>query len=83
VFKGKSPMLPAARIRELGYKFVLCTDVLLAVAHTLEEFYAEMKADGTCAAMGDQMMSFDDFNAFMGLNEVAELDRRYGGGGGA
>ncbi|MSO93971.1 MAG: oxaloacetate decarboxylase [Rhodospirillales bacterium] len=79
VFKGKSPMLPAARIRELGYKFVLCTDVLLAVARTLEEFFAEMKSDGTCAAFGDRMMAFDDFNTFIGLDAVAALDRRYGG----
>ena len=79
VFKGKSPMLPAARIRALGYKFVLCTDVLLAVADTVSEFFKEMKSAGTCAGFGDRMMSFDDFNDLIGLGRVSALDRRYGG----
>ena len=77
-FGGKSPTFSARFLQELGYKFVQCPDIIFPVARILRNFYAEIAASGTYEKLTDQMVSFDEFNAMVGLDRVAEMDRKYG-----
>ncbi len=78
-YGGKSPLLPAKRIAEMGYKFVLFTDALYAVSKTLIELYDEIKRSGTYLGYGERMLPFDEFNKLLDLDRVAALDEKYGG----
>jgi 2-methylisocitrate lyase-like PEP mutase family enzyme len=77
-YGGKSPTLDAEKIAELGYKFLLCPDVVFAVSKTLCELYGEVRRAGTYAALADRMVTFGEFNELVDLATVAELDRRFG-----
>lgn len=78
-YGGKSPLLPAERVAEMGYKFILFTDALYAVSKTLIELYDEIKRNGTYLGYAERMLPFDAFNELMGLEKVAALDKKYGG----
>ncbi len=77
-YGGRSPTPDAASIERLGYRFLLLPDVVFAVARTLSELYAEVRARGTYAGLADRMATFEQFNRLIGLDEVAGLDRRFG-----
>jgi 2-methylisocitrate lyase-like PEP mutase family enzyme len=74
---GKSPLLPAAEIAALGYRFIQCPDVVFNVAHALAAAYGAIAAEGTYAAVADRMMPFHAFNEMLGLDEIAARERRY------
>ncbi|MDA1355406.1 MAG: oxaloacetate decarboxylase [Proteobacteria bacterium] len=78
-YGGKSPLLPADRVAEMGYKFILFTDALYAVSKTLIELYGEIKQSGTYLGYADRMLPFDEFNELMDLEKVVALDEKYGG----
>jgi len=78
-YGGKSPLLPAERIAEMGYKFVLFTDALYAVSKTLIELYDEIKRNGTYLGSTERMLPFDEFNELLDLDRVSALDEKYGG----
>ena len=44
----------------------------------LSDFFGEVRQAGTYAAMADRIDDFDEFNAIVGLDRIAEFDRRYG-----
>jgi 2-methylisocitrate lyase-like PEP mutase family enzyme len=74
---GKSPLLPAAELAGLGYRFVQCPDVVFAVAHALQAVYGAIAADGTYATQADRMMGFAAFNDMLGLADIAARERLY------
>lgn len=78
VLGGRSPPYAFKEVERLGYKFVLYTDALYAVARTLAGYYAELKRTGGYGTFAERMMPFDEFNKLIGLDAVAELDRRFG-----
>jgi 2-methylisocitrate lyase-like PEP mutase family enzyme len=77
-FGGRSPTPDTAEIAALGYRIMLLPDVVFAVSRALGELYATVKRDGTYAACADRMVDFNEFNAIVGLDAVAALDRKYG-----
>ncbi|MCC7274530.1 MAG: isocitrate lyase/PEP mutase family protein [Alphaproteobacteria bacterium] len=77
-FGGKSPDVAPARLSAMGFKFLLLTDVLFAVAHTLRDLYAEVRHTGTYAGFAPRMVPFAEFNRIVGMGEVEALDQRYG-----
>lgn len=78
VFRGVSPQYTFKEVENLGYKFVLYTDALFPVAQLLTEYYEELVKTGGYGRLAERMMPFDKFNELLGVDEVAELDRRYG-----
>lgn len=78
VFKGRSPLIPREELRRLGYRFLLQADVLYAVTHALRGYFGELKATSSYGTWEDRMVSFDEFNALIGLPGLAEADARYG-----
>ena len=77
-FGGRSPTPDAAEVAAMGYRILLLPDVVFAVSKALGDLYATVKRDGTYAASADRMVDFNAFNAIIGLEEVAELDRKFG-----
>ncbi|MDB5411859.1 MAG: isocitrate lyase and phosphorylmutase [Rubritepida sp.] len=78
---GRSPTPSGAEIGRLGFRFVQNPDVVFAVTRALRDLYAEVRREGTYAALADRMCGFGEFNDILGFDRVAELDSRYRAGG--
>lgn len=78
---GKTPCLPADQLRELGFKMVFwpCT-ALYSVVKSLSEVFTALKNTGTTDACRQNLLTFEQFNQFIGLNQYHELEKKYGGG---
>jgi len=74
---GKSPLLPAADLKALGYRFIQCPDVVFGVAECLQALYGAIAQEGTYAAQAHRMMAFSSFNEVLGLTESSALEERY------
>lgn len=75
---GKTPLVPAARLEELGFAFVIYPNSLTRrFARAGQELLAELAAKGTTAGAVDGMVSFDALNDLVGLDEVAALERDF------
>src|SRR3989475_13137739 len=60
---GRSPLLPFARLRELGFAIVLLpVDTLLVAVQAIRDFLAAAKARDDVQALKDRYMPFRDFN---------------------
>jgi 2-methylisocitrate lyase-like PEP mutase family enzyme len=78
---GKTPPLPLARLRELGYRIVIFPlSTLLAATAAMRAILREIAAAGTPAGGLDGLPSFDEFLDFIGLPQVREAERRYTAG---
>lgn len=75
---GKTPCLKAEELQQLGFRIVFwpCT-VLYTVARALRQVLNELKKSGTTEACRDLMLSFNEFNQLVGLNEYLLLDQKY------
>lgn len=49
-----------------------------AAARSIELMYQKLKEDGTTIEQIDRLMSFDDFNELIGVNEKFTLAERFG-----
>ena len=75
---GKTPLVPLARLRELGYRIVIIpSDLQRAAIRAMEETLAAIRRDGNSRSVADRMASFDDREAVVGTPEYMALDRRY------
>lgn len=75
---GRTPLCSLEELHEMGFfsvGFVLSG--LYAAARALEQTYAEIREKGTTVGFGDKLMSFDEFNALVGLEERYAEDERY------
>lgn len=75
---GRTPLCSLQELHEMGFfsvGFVLSG--LYAAARALERTYAELREKGTTADLGDRLMSFDEFNAIVGLETRYAEDERY------
>jgi methylisocitrate lyase len=77
VFKGKSPLVPRTDLLRLGYRFLLQADILYAVTHALRGYFSELKTTSSYGAWEDRMVSFDEFNDLIGLQEIVDAEARY------
>ena len=75
---GRSPLLPFARLRELGFAIVLLpVDTLLVAVQAIRDFLAAAKARDDVQALKDRYMPFRDFNELIGVNAQLALAERY------
>jgi 2,3-dimethylmalate lyase len=75
---GRTPILSLEELAELGFfsiGFVLSG--LYATARAVERTFAELQARGTTGGLGDDLMSFDEFNELIGVPSRLAEDRRY------
>ena len=75
---GKTPIIPASELKEMGYAGVFwsCASLYL-VAKTLKDAFTELARDGTSDAFLSRMIDFNEFNHFIGLDRYRELEKRY------
>lgn len=75
---GKTPIIPAQELKNLGFAGVFwsCASLYL-VAKTLLEKFTILRQDGTSDAFLEDMLPFSEFNRFIGLDRYRELERRY------
>jgi 2-methylisocitrate lyase-like PEP mutase family enzyme len=76
---GKSPPVPLAGLRELGFRIILFPlGALLTAAKAVRGLLATIRKEGTPASAAGQMLSFREFNRLVGLEEIRELEQRFG-----
>ncbi|WP_135470969.1 isocitrate lyase/PEP mutase family protein [Crenalkalicoccus roseus] len=74
---GRTPILPAERLRALGYAIAIYPAIgFLAAAAALERAYAHLKRHGDSAALGESY-GFARMTELMGFPEVWEFERRW------
>ena len=75
---GKSPLLSASELEEIGYSTVVFpVAATYAVAKVVGDLMAEIASTGTTAGFSNKMVSFDEFNHLIGLDRLRALERSY------
>ena len=79
---GRSPLLPFARLRELGFAIILLpVDTLLVGVRAIAEFLAEVRKRDDVLSLTDRYMHFSDFNRLIGVMDQMAMADRYKGDG--
>jgi 2-methylisocitrate lyase-like PEP mutase family enzyme len=74
---GRTPMLPAEKLKALGYSIAIYPAVgFLSAGEALRRAYADLQQNGTTTA-AVPMFSFAEFNKLIGFEDVWEFERRY------
>ncbi len=77
---GKTPPVPLPQLHELGYRIVIFpVATLLAATRAIGEVLAQIRATGSPISVMERLTPFNDFLDFIGLPEIRELERRFGG----
>jgi len=74
---GKSPILPASLLEDIGYAAVAFpASTSFLAAQIWCRFYAELMKTGNSASMAGEMLPFNTFNELLGLPERREAERK-------
>lgn len=75
---GKTPSLTAKELENIGFKIVFwpCSSVY-TVTKAFREVMQTLHLTGSTEAAADKMLSFTEFNEFIGLDKYNELDKKY------
>lgn len=72
---GRTPFLTARELQDVGYDLVVYPiSSLFVAAKSVYDMLLDLKANGTTKNYLDKMMSFSQFNDFIGLPLVRELE---------
>ena len=75
---GKTPVQAADELQQRGFRIAIFPGgTARAVAHTLQAYYASLRADGSTLAWQDRMLDFDGLNAVIGTPELMALAKHY------
>jgi len=75
---GKTPIVPAAELQELGFAFVIFPGgIVRALAKTAEDFYASLKNHGTTDPFRSRMFDFAALNDVVGTPDLIALGHQY------
>lgn len=75
---GRTPLLPAERLQELGYRIALYPALgFLSAGQALEEAYGMLKRDGSSIGHVDRLYPFDRFSRLMGFEAVWDFEKRW------
>ena len=78
---GKTPLLPAGELQEIGYSIVIFPGGLArAVGHMMGRYFASLHDNGDTSQFRDQMIDFDEMNALIGTPEMLAAGERYDAG---
>ena len=80
---GRTPLVPAARLAELGYRLIVFpVSAARVAARQVRAFYADLLREGTQTAWLDRMLTRDELYDLIGYDAYADLDRTLVRGGG-
>ncbi len=75
---GKTPLLPVARLHELGYHLVIIpSDTQRAAIAAMQRVLAAIARDGSSVACTDAMATFRDREVIVGTAGFLDRDKRY------
>ena len=79
VFKGgKTPMLPVARLQQMGYRIAIYpSETQRAAIHAMRQALGLLKREGTTEKMDDALTTFKERDKVVGLDEWQHLEKRY------
>jgi len=78
---GRTPILGAARLAELGFALAIYPGAgFLAAAAAIEHVFKELREAGTSRGAADRLYSFTEMNRLMGFEEVWQFDRDHATG---
>lgn len=76
---GHTPVLPKDQLADMGFQLILHPlAALFAAAHAIEGVYQKLCADQTTLGAERTLMSFDDFNTLIGVEEKYAVAERFG-----
>lgn len=77
---GKSPYLSLQQVYDLGFDYALCPiEPMLAMHKAVKEMMTVFLREGCSTdAVADRLTPFDEFNRFIGLDEMVARQARYG-----
>ncbi|MBI4246976.1 MAG: isocitrate lyase/PEP mutase family protein [Candidatus Rokubacteria bacterium] len=75
---GRSPLLPFAELRRLGYAIILLpVDTLLVAAQAMAAFLHDLRRGDDARVLGERYMPFAEFNELIGVAAHLALAERY------
>jgi 2,3-dimethylmalate lyase len=78
VESGRTPLLTPAELHDLGFDLIVSPlSGLLAATAAMERAYRTLAEEGTQRDHLDELVTFDQFTAIVGLAEVQQIDARY------
>jgi len=76
---GKTPLLTRQQLADLGFQLVVYPLAgLFAAAYGMEAIYRKLFDDQTTLNYDDRLMSFDEFNALIGVEAKYRLAEKFG-----
>ena len=76
---GKTPLVPAGRLAELGYRIVIIpSDLQRAAVWAMQRTLEAIREDGSSAAQVERMITFNEREAIVGTAGYLDLGERYG-----
>jgi 2-methylisocitrate lyase-like PEP mutase family enzyme len=79
---GKTPIQSAAELGAIGFQIVIFPGgTVRAVAHSLQHYYGQLKADQSTQAMRHEMLDFDELNELIGTPQLLATSKRFEGKG--
>ena len=75
---GKTPILPAAELEQIGFALVIFPGgIVRALGHMAAEYYGSLAASGTTEPYRNRMLGFEEINRVVGTPEMIALGKRY------
>jgi 2-methylisocitrate lyase-like PEP mutase family enzyme len=75
---GKTPILPAAKLKELGYAFAIYPSMTsLVAAAAIEQALRTLKDQGLSQSPDQSMFNFTEFCKLIGFQEVWDFEKRW------
>lgn len=76
--RGVTPLMGPQELKELGFDLVVWPLApLYSVAKSLTDVYTTLRKEGSTLSILDRLMTFDEFNGIVGLNEKYSLDAKF------
>jgi 2-methylisocitrate lyase-like PEP mutase family enzyme len=76
---GRTPALPAERLREIGYRIAIYPATgFLAVGAALESIYTTLEKTGSSGTVEVPLTDFEAFNRTVGFEKVWAFDKKWG-----
>jgi len=77
---GKTPIINASGLQELGFSFVIFPGgIVRAIAATARDYYANLLASGSNEAFRNRMFDFAGLNGVIGTDDLLASGKRYDG----
>jgi len=76
---GKTPFLTPSELEKMGYKIVIFPlSLMYSATFSMLECAKSLLKSETTNGIRNKMMVFEEFNDFMGLPEILNLEKKYG-----